>query len=283
MGKSNNRAPLNEMIAESNTRKALEEIGYVFITTSNFAQYSNVNEDKAQRAKAKVVLNHFEELLLSTTVLDTFARTWDLNLPIPTHETHRNNIRIALETLKNSPSIDASKLVYVHILAPHPPFVYDEDGKPVRPDYPFTLSDGEAYPGSTEDYTTGYAKEIAYLNHEMESVITTILEDSQEPPIIILQGDHGPGNYFTILGLETEPCLEERFSILNAYYFPGQNYERLYPTITPVNSFRVVFNIYFGADLPLLEDRNFYASYAYPYHYTDITNQASTCRIDFSP
>lgn len=281
--KSNNRIPLNEMIFDSNTRKVLENLEYTYIDSSFLAEYNASRDDKAQPDESKVLLNRFERLLLSTTVLDIFVRNLDLNLPLPTYETHRNDIENAFEYLKNSTAIESPKFVYVHILAPHPPFVYDEEGNPIQPDYPYTMSDGEAYPGSIEDYATGYAKEIVYLNHEMESVITTILEDSQTPPIIILQGDHGPGNYFTILGPNTEPCLEERYSILNAYYFPDQNYEYLYPAITPVNSFRAVFNTYFDANLPLLEDRNYYASYAYPYRFTDITDRASTCTVDFSP
>ena len=39
-------------------------------------------------------------------------------------------------------------------------------------------------------------------------------------------------------------------SILNAYYFPGGRYEGLYEAISPVNSFRVVLNTFFGAKLP---------------------------------
>ncbi|MFN8461121.1 MAG: hypothetical protein U0X93_05055 [Anaerolineales bacterium] len=33
----------------------------------------------------------------------------------------------------------------------------------------------------------------------------------------------------------------------------------MYPTITPVNSFRVVFNNYFGTDYPLLDDIAYHA------------------------
>jgi hypothetical protein len=53
-----------------------------------------------------------------------------------------------------------------------------------------------------------------------------------------------------------QDTLETRLGILNAYYLPGVSHESLYPGISPVNSFRVVFNQYFGAGLPLLEDRS---------------------------
>jgi hypothetical protein len=42
--------------------------------------------------------------------------------------------------------------------------------------------------------------------------------------------------------------------ILNAYFLPGEGAAGLYPSITPVNTFRLIFDVYFGADLELLED-----------------------------
>ena len=41
-------------------------------------------------------------------------------------------------------------------------------------------------------------------------------------------------------------CACEQQGILNAYYFPGQDYHSLYPNITPVNSYRVIFNQFFN-------------------------------------
>jgi len=52
--------------------------------------------------------------------------------------------------------------------------------------------------------------------------------------------------------------IKERFSILNAYYLPNGGHDLLYDSITPVNTFRVIFNHYFGKDYGLLKDRSFY-------------------------
>jgi hypothetical protein len=38
---------------------------------------------------------------------------------------------------------------------------------------------------------------------------------------------------------------QARMTILNAYYLPGGR-KNTYPSITPVNSFRVIFDHYFG-------------------------------------
>ena len=69
--------------------------------------------------------------------------------------------------------------------------------------------------------------------------------------------------------------LKERMSILNAYYFPDLKDNPLYPEITPVNTFRVLFNEYFGANYPLLPDRNFFSIINRPYHFFEVTNPDS--------
>ena len=64
-------------------------------------------------------------------------------------------------------------------------------------------------------------------------------------------------------------------SILNAYYFSDQKYDKLYPEITPVNTFRVIFDQYFGADLPLLEDKNYFSLWNTPYEFIEVTDKVN--------
>ena len=45
--------------------------------------------------------------------------------------------------------------------------------------------------------------------------------------------------------------------ILNAYHLPDKGRSSIYPTITPVNTFRLLFNEYFGANFEILEDKNY--------------------------
>ena len=61
--------------------------------------------------------------------------------------------------------------------------------------------------------------------------------------------------------------VEVRNANLSAYYLPDGGEELLYPSITPVNTFRIVFNKYFGANYPLLEDVARSASYQDPYNF----------------
>ena len=75
-------------------------------------------------------------------------------------------------------------------------------------------------------------------------------------------------------GRATAEEFEEKFGILSAYHLPGVDPEAagLYPDITPVNSFRVVFDTYFGADLGLLPDLVFaHVSQQDFYEFFDVT------------
>ena len=57
-------------------------------------------------------------------------------------------------------------------------------------------------------------------------------------------------------GAWVEP--EQYMTIINTYFVTEESKAYLYETITPVNSFRIIFNQYFGADYPLLEDVSYY-------------------------
>jgi hypothetical protein len=55
---------------------------------------------------------------------------------------------------------------------------------------------------------------------------------------------------------------------LNVYYLGDAPQDGLYPSITPVNSFRVALAARFGASLPLLEDVSYFSTYDRPFEYS---------------
>ena len=93
----------------------------------------------------------------------------------------------------------------------------------------------------------------------MKEIIIEILSTSKNQPIIIIQGDHGAT---VIPGIEefNEEAIRERFSNLNAYYFPLNSEIKPYDGITPVNTFRIIFNNYFNSNYELLEDNSYIIS-----------------------
>jgi hypothetical protein len=49
-----------------------------------------------------------------------------------------------------------------------------------------------------------------------------------------------------------------------------------------VNSFRVVFDAYFGAAIPLVEDKSFFSPFDMPYQFTLVTREMFSRKVDLS-
>ena len=137
----------------------------------------------------------------------------------------------ALSSLEKIPNIPEKKFVYAHLYITHQPFVFYSDGR----FHPFLIQDNKAY-----------RDQVIFLNQRLIGIIKTILAKSDPQPIVVIQSDH---SYLP---------REDRVKILNAYYFPDGGDQNLYETITPVNTFRLVFNTYFDGNYPLLQDISHY-------------------------
>ena len=154
------------------------------------------------------------------------------------------------------------KFVFVHLTISHPPYVFTPDGQ-FQEDTRF-YSNSKGRPINETFNREGYINGITYLNKQIIPILKN-LQSSNNPPIIIIQGDHGN-------------MISQQQEILNAYYFPNQDYHLLYPEISPVNSFRVVFNAYFNQSIPLLPDRSYKSNIVnYPYEFTETREKISGC------
>jgi hypothetical protein len=197
-------------------------------------------------------LNRFEEQLLGSTMFSaTYPWLW------------RERILGAFDRLSQLPALPGPKFVFAHIVSPHPPYLFDRTGKlpPLRSMGTLAIGDADIW------HSASYIDQLIFVNRKIEVVVDAILAQSKTPPVIIIQGDHGPG-CFTLDSLvgpardltpeeARQTCMRSRMSILNAYYLPGDGVRQLYAPITPVNSFRVVLNQYLGAELELLDDRSY--------------------------
>jgi len=155
---------------------------------------------------------------------------------------HIDRQHYILSLLPTIPTFPGHKFVFVHILIPHPPYVFLQNGDLVSdPGYYTGPKQG---PIDDDYFVKGYTNEVAFINNQLTSILKTIITTSSTPPIIVLQGDHGPKS-------------ETRYQNLDAYYLPGNGSQNLYPTITPVNSFRIIFNAYFGTSYSLLPDLSY--------------------------
>lgn len=244
------------ILKNNELRQQLEQAGYTtvaFLTTFNWSEWENADiylgpdlniigasqlhpfEALYLKSTAMLVLN---DLFKSIRPADQAASLSGIDFP---YQYHVDAELFALDQLPNVPKIPGHKFVFVHILIPHVPYVFSPTGE--------ILSDPGFFSGKladaiNEEYrTTGYLDGVQFINNRITPILRTIINESAISPIIILQGDHG----FRA---------DNRRTILNAYYFPD-GYQSLYPSITPVNTFRIVLDEYFGANYPILPDQSY--------------------------
>jgi hypothetical protein len=287
MGRSpESNLPLAEMIDHSRVRQALAGLGYRFVAFDTGVPYTTL-EDADIYISPRLpsflprTLTEFEVMLLRTTafriLLDGYLQgrqgpgTPDAALA----DLQRQRVLLTLDTLPQIPSWDGQYFVYAHVAIPHPPFLFERDGSPRPLAGEFSLLDGQGFAGPPEEYVDGYLAQLEYLNARLREILPRIIEESDVPPIIILQGDHGP-RLHTVWEDSEATNMREGMGNLEAFFLPGGGENRLYPTISPVNEFRVVFDEYFGADLGLLEDDSFFLVELSPFLYDKVTDRVQT-------
>ena len=184
-------------------------------------------------------LSEFETMLARTSLLRLI---YDMPQLVPglnpqilqqaEYYEHFQQVHFILDKLPDLPRMDRPRFVFTHILVPHQPYIFTPSG-----DFYWAA-----------DAVEGYRSNTQFIDARIVPTLKKIIEGSRTPPIIIVQGDHGSS-------IGDDPRV--RMSILNAYYVDEATRADLYPTITPVNSFRIIFNHYFGTNYPILEDLSF--------------------------
>jgi hypothetical protein len=211
--------------------------GFSMIDFSDADIYYNPPNQLDEAALLFPGINSFEGMLVETSLLAPFQAqidTYSLKATRNKWTDHFNMRQYSFERIKEVPALPGPKFVFAHLMATHPPFVMDAQGN------------FHVYPAELEaDIRDGYINSIEFANARLEALIEQILARPAPQPVIIIQADHGFGD--SGAGVQ----------ILNAYYLPDGGAQRLYPSITPVNTFRVVFDQYFGANLGLLQDQSY--------------------------
>lgn len=229
-------------LAYSKVAEFLKAQGYQYIYFGNWADVGTWDSYMADSADlyfnylvtgASRWISQFQEILWRTTMLKPFY----YRLVGTQYESaYRRQTLYTLEHLKRIPEMGGPKFIFAYICCPHDPFVFGPKGEEVPVEDSNNWSDRQFYLG-----------QYIFISTEIEKVIDELLKKSEIPPIIIVQSDHG-NRRTQVVGAD------EWQKILNAMYLPGVNHNELSDSISPVNTFRLVFNHYFGADYPLLED-----------------------------
>jgi hypothetical protein len=212
--------------------------GFTWIEWRDADYFISPDGNKVSEFEVVVLLSTYARILHDFGIVDLT----DIHA-----EHYRQRTRLVLNSFDKLLNLPSPKFVFIHIIAPHPPYGLDEDGNNVIP--------------NQVDDLTGYQNQAKFISSAILPQLQKLINKSPNPPVIILQGDHGR------LGSDPENIM----TILNAYYLP-EHVDHLYPSISPVNSFRVVLNSYFGTNFPLLEDVSYYSSPSGNYNFTVVSN-----------
>jgi len=253
-----------QLIQDSSVQKALKRAGYTIIALDSGYTSTEIRKadiyygyDDSLHRIYFGGMNSFESMLLKTSI---GIYLFDIKEKLPNafkmvfdsaYILHRDRILYSFEKLEGIPANEQPTFTFMHVLAPHNPFVFGPNGEFVPRNTPFTLNDDQEVKTPIQ-FKKGYVNQIKYINTRMVAIIKEIINESADPPIIIIQGDHGAPRWITS---ETG-----RSDILNAYLIPGLD-SGLYPSISPVNTFRVVLNAIFSADLPILPDLSYFSTH----------------------
>ena len=259
MGQRDDRRPLYYAIQHSEPIAALKRAGYQFQMIGSHTSVTARHEMADVCDCEGPGFNEFENGLLWSTLFRAVP------LYEPTYGAHYRSLRHAFDALESVP-VGPPRLILAHVLAPHPPFVLDADGRAVLRRGGLIYHEGEDYPGSLHEYRSGYAGQATYFARRLVRFARSVAS-RQRPTVVVVHGDHGPGSRYSHRTL-ARTDVSERFPILMAIKLGAG--ASIPDDLSPVNTFRVIFNAHFGANDPLLPNKSYYATWPQPYRFTEV-------------
>lgn len=258
------------LIAKNTVAENLKQIGYTFIQYGSwwegtrFNTYANINLD------SPIKLDQFSQVLFSQTIAEPIAKAINVitgnESNIDQEHLHQSLANKQYQSLQNISKSNGPKFVFVHLLQPHYPYVFNRDCNSIIGNN--SLSD------NSEEIL--YLGQLECTNTNLITSIKSLIHSSKNKPIIIVQADEGP-----LIGVDMNrdfdvQYIREKSNILFQILEPDNTNK--YPFQTPVNIFRYIFNKYFGTSFEYLPERMF--AWKYPvYNLKDITDEVKNMGI----
>ena len=219
----------------------LESYGYEFPTFSSGVAATEIDNGRFVKPDT-FVLSELQRVYIAMTPLRSPVERM-------TRSGEANRVLFVVDELGKIRRGEKPMFVFAHMMSPHMPHTFDAEGNPVT---------------ETPDYYKGFRDETICLNERFLVMIDRI-QARQPNSIIIIQGDHGCRSDWqstddgTLIPWEgsREDYIRDYTAVLNTIYIPDGDYSEFYSGITPVNTFRILFNKYFGTDYELLPDKTF--------------------------
>jgi hypothetical protein len=266
------RETVRDSLRRNPVMATLSRLGYH--TAALDVRYDPVRMDFLDRLLGQNTLTNFEAAVFERTSL--YLVTYSLGLASA-------SITPEIFSTPYERDLAAPFFLYVHLLAPHPPFDVNRHGEVVKQEGgPRGMMDGDHFTGNRpnrrEMYRHGYVEKLQFVNQGVLSMVDRILGKAEATTIIIIHGDHGGGLHL----LQNNPaasCIQERFSPLLAVYATDGRLQRALPTdMNLANLYRIVFNTYFGTEMPLLPSRSLFAGWKKPDQQQEVAPERLTAQ-----
>ena len=243
--------PVYEMARRNAVMERLQSYGYhtTVVSSGYGVTSSHAFADTTIKCRRAIADDHFVKLCLDVSIMGEILTHYGL-------DRLRREILCQFEAVRSLSRAAGPHFVFAHILSPHYPYIFDENGDTVTPMDHVVHSKDRLY-----------VNQLQFVNHAVTELVDDILAHADRELVIILQADHGPWDIGPTSGVEGH---KNRMRIFNSYLVNEKTRHQLYPDVTPVNTFRLIFNSYFGEDLELVEDRCYYSDKP-PYQFVDVT------------
>lgn len=262
---SRSRVPLATLIQHSTVLEAFKRFDYKILFVGSI--YSATQRHRlADRCECDYpFIGEFESMIVQSTPFG------ELGLAGLDHRPHRNKLLRSFEVLESVAPSETPRFLFAHIMAPHPPFVFDATGGEIEPWRVFSLDDGTMYRGTRAEYEHGYREQVKYIARRIFRAIDHLEDVSRamnRESVIIIHGDHGPRARFHALDA-TQTDVSESTPVLLAIRWARTGAPD--PMVTSlVNIYRSFFRRYYGATLELLPNRFFVSSFLKPYQFLEV-------------
>jgi hypothetical protein len=274
--RSRDRRPLARLVADNAVARGFRDAGYRIVTFPSGYPLTRFAGPDARREPA-LAPDFLELYVLNDGFIPLLQRLLG-RPPAAWHNAqHRRRQDYLLDNLgdaRRGAKDGEPVFVFAHLLAPHPPFVRGAGGAPVSTGGLFSFGDGNdwllANPNETVPYAVWWKNQALWTVQRLEEAVDAILAASPEPPVIIIQGDHGPGSRLDWdRPLATD--LSERFGIFSAWILPPGLEVALRDDMTAMTTFGALMAALGGRPAPPTQEGLWFARMKHPYEYFPAT------------
>ncbi len=267
------RAMSGELIKNSALRSVLEELGYTIIAIDSGYGLTQITDADQYVSSPKIDDAGLWQIGIEFMLLDTTLGREIVGLlgeDASPHKklfsAHRERVLFSLAELPRLAASDPQltgnnqqlagsdpRFVFAHIISPHVPFVFGREGEEITGFDAYTLLDRR---GGSDSNIELYRNQLHYLNSLVLEAIDGILAAYDEPPVIVLQADHG-SKVYSAEDHSDSVKMDLQVPIFSARLVPKASEQDYYPGMTPVNTFRQILNLYFDAELDLESNQSY--------------------------